>query len=289
MERVLDRGSTVADQQQGQKSRAQATRKGSGPRDTQAVRKNSGSRGQQASATAARGPGAGGNGAGRGRAQAGRQNGAAAGRQAGTTAGRQGRGPDARRTSAEVAAARGPWTPRWLPFAALGLSVIGLGLGIYLTIAHLVGTQILACSNNPHALIDCAAVTTSPESKLFGIFPVAELGLGFFFAMTLLNLPWAWRPTWSWLPKRLTATRPDLPSKLPVLAWRLRFAGIIVGILFILYLVYTELITLRQICLFCTYTHITTFLLFVLLVIQAAYWGDPSKATGAPAARQAAR
>jgi uncharacterized membrane protein len=188
-----------------------------------------------------------------------------------------------------ASAGGGPWTPRWLPFAALGLSLIGLGLGIYLTMAHLVGTQLLACSNK--GFIDCAAVTTSPESKVFGIFPVAELGLGFFFAMTLLNLPWTWRPTWSWLPKRLTATRPDLESRLPVYAWRLRLAGIIVGILFILYLIYTELITLRQICLFCTYTHITTFLLFVLLVIQAAFWGDPSKAPApkAPVARQAAR
>jgi uncharacterized membrane protein len=287
MARVLDRGSTVADQQQSQNRRAQSTRQGSGQRTNQATRKGSGSRGQ-GTATAARGTGASGNGQGRGQAGA-RQNGTPAGRPPGPGGGRQARASDARRTSAEPAAARGPWTPRWLPFGALGLSVIGLGLGIYLTIAHLVGTQILACSNNPHALIDCAAVTTSPESEVFGIFPVAELGLGFFFAMTLLNLPWAWRPTWSWLPKRLTATRPDLPSKLPVLAWRLRFAGIIVGILFILYLVYTELITLRQICLFCTYTHITTFLLFVLLVIQAAYWGDPSKAPEAPAVRQAAR
>jgi uncharacterized membrane protein len=172
---------------------------------------------------------------------------------------------------------------------ALGLSLIGLGLGIYLTIAHLAGAQIIPCSNK--GFIDCAAVTTSPESKVFGIFPVAELGLGFFFAMTLLNLPWVWRATWSWLPKRLTASRPDLASRLPVYVWRLRLAGIIVGILFILYLIYTELITLGQICLFCTYTHITTFLLFVVLVVQAAFWGDPSKAPDAPApaGEQAAR
>ncbi len=276
----------MADQQQGQKSRAQATRKGSGPRDTQAVRKNSGSRGRQASATAVRGQGAGGSGPGQGRAQA-RQNGTPTSSRAGAIAGRQAGGSDAGRTSANLAAARGQWTPRWLPFVALGLSLIGLGLGIYLTSAHLVGTQLLACSN--HGFIDCAAVTTSPESKVFGIFPVAELGLGFFFAMTLLNLPWAWRPTWSWLPKRLTASRPGLQSSLPVLAWRLRLAGIIVGILFVLYLLYTELITLRQLCLFCTYTHITTFLLFALLVTQAAFWGDPSKATGAPASRRTAR
>jgi uncharacterized membrane protein len=285
MARVLDRGSTVADQQQGQKSRAQATRKGSGQGAAQAKSKSSGSRGGQATATPPRGTGASAN--GKGRTSSARQ--AAPVRS--PSGNRRLAGQGASPPGGGMPPARGSWTPRWLPFAALGLSLIGLGLGIYLTIAHLVGTQILACSNNPHALIDCAAVTTSPESKVFGIFPVAELGLGFFVAMTLLNLPWAWRATWSWLPKRLTATRPDLESRLPVYAWRLRLAGIIVGILFILYLVYTELITLRQICLFCTYTHITTFLLFVLLIVQAAFWGDPSKAPApkAPVARQAAR
>jgi uncharacterized membrane protein len=284
MARVLDRGSTVADQQQGQNSRAQATRKGSGQGAAQAARKSSGSRGGQATATPPRGTGASAN--GKGRTSSARQ--AVPARSSSATRRRAGQGAGYPPGGGEPPA-RGSWTPRWLPPAALGLSLIGLGLGIYLTMAHLVGTQLLACSN--HGFVDCAAVTTSPESKVFGIFPVAELGLGFFFAMMLLNLPWTWRPTWSWLPKRLTATRPDLESRLPVYAWRLRLAGIIVGILFILYLIYTELITLRQICLFCTYTHITTFLLFVLLVVQAAFWGDPSKAPApkAPVARQAAR
>jgi len=251
----------VANQQQSQQNRAQATRKGSG------------SRGGQAAATARNGAGANANGKGQARTSGGRPAGSAtARRQAGT--GRAGPGPTPPPR---------PWTPGWLPYAALALSLIGLGLGIFLTIAHLAGAQLLPCSN--HGVIDCAAVTTSPESEVFGIFPVAELGLGFFFVMTLLNLPWAWRPTWSWLPKRLTASRPDLPTSLPVWAWRLRLAGIIVGILFILYLIYTELITLREICLWCTATHITAFLLFVLLIVQAAFWGDPSKAPKAPAAR----
>jgi uncharacterized membrane protein len=277
MARVLDRGSTVANQQ-GQNSRAQGTRKGASPQDRQAAGHSSGSRGGQVAARSARGARAGANGQAQGRASAARQSGSATGRPA--------RAASARRPAAEVAA-RGPWTPRWAPPAALVLSLIGLGLGIYLTIAHLAGTQLLACSNK--GFIDCAAVTTSPESEVFGIFPVAELGLGFFVAMTLLNLPWVWRPVWSWLPTQLTASRPGLELKLPVYAWRLRLAGIISGIGFVLYLIYTELITLRQICLFCTYTHITTFLLFVLLIVQAAFWGDPARARQSAAARQAAR
>ncbi len=175
-----------------------------------------------------------------------------------------------------VAATSTGWTPRWLRWTTLAVSLIGVGLSIYLTIAHLAGAQILLCSN--HGLVDCAAVTTSPESELFGIFPVAELGLAFYVFMTVINLPWAWRPEWRWLPVRGPRAQ-ALRRTLPLAAWRLRLAAMIVGVLFILYLIYTELITLRTICLWCTYVHITTFVLFVILVAQAAFWGSPAKAT----------
>jgi len=267
----------VANQQQRQKGRGQATRKGSGPRDGQQARTGSGTRRGQAARATGRGATAVANGTAKGQART---------QSARPATSRQAR-ESARQAATGLAAARSSWTPRWVPVAALVLSLVGLGLGIYLTIAHLKGAQLLACAN--HGFIDCAAVTTSPESEVFGVFPVAELGLGFFLVMTLLNLPWAWRPTWTWLPGRLTRSRPGLESALPVYAWRVRLAGIIVGILFILYLIYTELITLRQICLFCTYTHITTFLLFVLLVVQAAFWGDPGKAPATAPAKPAAR
>jgi uncharacterized membrane protein len=164
------------------------------------------------------------------------------------------------------------WTPPWVRWATLALSLIGVGLSIYLTIAHLAGAQVLACSNK--GTINCEAVTTSPESEVFGILPVAELGLAFYFAMTIMNLPWAWRPVWTWLPKRLGQ---GLRQRLPVLAWQVRLASVIAGIGFVLYLVYTELITLRTICLWCTYVHITTFLLFATLLTQATFWGSPAK------------
>jgi len=167
------------------------------------------------------------------------------------------------------------WTPPWLRWTALGLSILGIGLSSYLTAAHLAGAGVLLCSN--HGLVDCAAVTTSAESELFGIFPVAELGLAFYFFMVIINLPWAWRPDWRWLPvrgPRAEARRRAVAEA----AWRLRLGAGIVGVLFILYLIYTELITLRTICLWCTYVHITTFVLFVVLVAQATFWGSPAKA-----------
>lgn len=164
-------------------------------------------------------------------------------------------------------------TPRWLPIAALCLSLIGVGLSSYLTAAHLAGAGILVCS--AHGLVNCEAVTTSPESVVFGIFPVSELGLAFYVFMTLLNLPPAWRPTWNWLPRRGAPAAPALRRSLPLAAWRVRLGAVVLGMLFILYLIYTELITLRAICLWCTYVHITTFLLFATLVAQAALWGSP--------------
>ena len=139
--------------------------------------------------------------------------------------------------------------PGWLRWTTLALALAGLGLSIYLTVAHLVGTQVLACSDK--GLVNCAAVTTSTQSKLFGVFPVAELGLAFYVFMVAATTPWAWRMRW------------------PAVYW-LRLGSVIVGMLFVLYLVYVELIQLHHICLFCTYTHIVTFLLFVLLVFYAA-------------------
>jgi uncharacterized membrane protein len=40
--------------------------------------------------------------------------------------------------------------------------------------------------------------------------------------------------------------------------------------LFVLYLIYTELFTLDAICLWCTSVHVITFLLFGLIVFSAA-------------------
>ena len=41
--------------------------------------------------------------------------------------------------------------------------------------------------------------------------------------------------------------------------------SVLVGIVFVLYLVYTELFTLNAICLYCTAVHIVTFALLIVL------------------------
>jgi uncharacterized membrane protein len=105
---------------------------------------------------------------------------------------------------------------------------------------------------NPGALIcasvgtiDCRAVLTSPESVILHI-PVPYFGVVFFVAMGALSLPVAWRAT-AWV------------------HWA-RLALAIVGIASVIYLLYTELFTVKKICLWCTSVHLITFVLFIIVV-----------------------
>jgi uncharacterized membrane protein len=159
----------------------------------------------------------------------------------------------AERTVTATATAAGPATtriaPLWLQLTTWILSIAGLGVSVYLTITHYDTAVTLACSDK--GVVNCGLVTTSPQSMVFGIFPVAVLGLAFYVFLVVANSPWAWR------------------SRYPQVAV-VRLASMIVGIGFVLYLLYTELFTLDHICLWCTSVHVVTFLLFVLILISAA-------------------
>ncbi len=124
------------------------------------------------------------------------------------------------------------------------LALIGLGISTYLTIAHFIGTEALACSDN--GAINCAKVTTSPESVILGI-PVAVLGLAFYLAAVPLYSPWSWRST----DRRVHIVR---------------LVAIGTGMLFVLWLIAAELLIIGAICLWCTGVHIVTFALFVITV-----------------------
>ncbi|MGH3276415.1 MAG: vitamin K epoxide reductase family protein [Streptosporangiaceae bacterium] len=171
------------------------------------------------------------------------------------------------RTPTAVAAhpAGVPPAPQWLQLSTLALALIGFGLSVYLTITHL-HPAALVCSDK--GLVNCSAVTTSAQSKVFGIFPVAELGLAFYIFMVAINTPWCWRAQ-------------HLPRLGPVrignreIRW-IRLGSIIVGIGFVLYLVYAELILIGNICLFCTGVHIVTFFLFVLIIIDSVFRQAPA-------------
>lgn len=146
---------------------------------------------------------------------------------------------------ADLLADAPPGPPTWVPWAALVLCVLGLADASYLTYTHL-NPGALFCSTS--GLINCQKVTTSPQSMVFGVIPVAYLGLAFFVPMVLLNLP----PVWRW---------PDVR-----LAW-LRLGALVVGMGMVIYLVCAELFEIDNICEYCTGVHIITFLLFVLTVL----------------------
>ena len=145
-----------------------------------------------------------------------------------------------------------------LPLATLILSLYGLGASIYLTIAHYDTHVSLICSDR--GLINCEEVTTSAESIVFGIFPVAVLGLAFYLFMVAINSPWGWRLNW------------------PAVRW-LRLGSVIVGMCFVLYLIYAEVDEIHAICLWCTSVHVATFLIFALLIFYSAFhWEKPGEA-----------
>ena len=149
---------------------------------------------------------------------------------------------------------RGPAV--WLQVATFVLALAGLGVSIYLTIAHFTESTLAGC-NETGGLVNCTKVTTSAQSYVFGI-PVAVLGLAFYLFAAAIMSPWAWQ-----------ATRREIHL--------LRIASLVVGIGFVLYLIYAELFIIGSICLYCTSVHAITFVLFGLTVFAAAAWGIPKR------------
>jgi uncharacterized membrane protein len=132
---------------------------------------------------------------------------------------------------------------RWQPVATLLLSIAGLGVATYLTITHFDKTA-LVCSDT--GAINCAKVTSSPQSVIVGI-PVAMLGLAYFIPMIALCLPVAWRT----VDRRIHLARLLLS---------------VTGVGMILYLIIAELFIIKAICLWCSGVHLITFILFVIIV-----------------------
>jgi uncharacterized membrane protein len=139
-------------------------------------------------------------------------------------------------------------SPRWAWPVGLLLALIGLGVAIYLTIQHYDTHLTLSCPNT--GIINCEKVTTSAQSRLFGV-PVALLGLLYFVGMVPLQLPVAWR------------------SGDPRIRYgRLLYCGS--GIVFVMYLVYAEFVLIRNICLWCTSVHLITLTLFAVTAFATA-------------------
>jgi uncharacterized membrane protein len=148
----------------------------------------------------------------------------------------------------------------WLPWAALALCVLGFADSGYQVYTHFSGTGLLGCSASTDP---CVLDQNSVYAWVFGI-PVAVYGLAFFAFMIVICSPWAWR------------------SRLRVIR-QARTAAVVTGMIFVLYLIYREVISLGHICPYCTSVHVITFLLFGLLMYEATGSGLPRPATAGEA------
>jgi uncharacterized membrane protein len=159
-------------------------------------------------------------------------------------------------SSAAVSSSRRPLG--WLPWTALVLCILGLADSGYQVYTHFTGTGLMGCSARTDA---CVLVQNSVYAWVFGI-PVAVYGAAFFAFMAVTCSPPAWR-------SGLRAVR------------QARTAAVVVGMIFVLYLIYREVVSLGHICEYCTSVHVITFLLFGLLVYDAS--GSRAAARTAPA------
>ncbi len=170
----------------------------------------------------------------------------------------------AKRQPAPVAAepARPSGPPLWLQIASLALAAAGLAVSAYETYAHFNGSHLAGCPTGGNGTFNCTAVITSPQSMVFGVIPVAILGLVFYVFAVAIMTPWAWR------------------TRRREVGW-LRLGSMIVGMGFVMYLIYAELYQIGDICEYCTGVHVITFLLFCITVVSAALWGlgAPRKAS----------
>jgi uncharacterized membrane protein len=124
----------------------------------------------------------------------------------------------------------------------------GLAISAYLTYAHYTTAKVLACSDA--GFVNCAAVTTSSYSQIFGV-PVSDTGLAYFLVMAALCSSPAWRSNF-WI----------------VRASRVAFASL--GAAMVVWLVYAELYRLRAICLYCSLIHLTAVALFITVALGTA-------------------
>ncbi len=148
--------------------------------------------------------------------------------------------------------------PLWLQWVTFVLSIGGLAVAAYETYAHFNGSKLLYCTGNGSE--NCTAVITSPQSMVFGVIPVAILGLVFFVFAVPLFSPWGWQSRWR-------------PREVGLL----RLASMVAGMGFVMYLIYAELFQIGSWCLYCTVVHVITFVLFCITVIAAALWGLPKR------------
>ena len=145
--------------------------------------------------------------------------------------------------------------------AMLLMALLGLGISIYLTVIHYQGAGVAFCSTT--GVVNCNKVTSSGNSVLFGsTVPITIPGMIWFIVsggMALVALLAIWRNRRE--PARLRGAH---------LLWG------ILGMAFVLYLVYAEIVLLHTLCEWCTVVHLLTFATFLLALNRWQQRGLPA-------------
>lgn len=160
-----------------------------------------------------------------------------------------------------------------LATAVLVLALVGLGISIYLTVEHY---QKVAPVCTIGGAFDCAKVTASAYSLLPGTsIPITIPGMLWFVVSGGFATAMLWY---------LARARRE-PARLRL--WFALWAGL--GLLFVLYLVYAEIVLLHALCAWCTGVHVLTLVIF-LLALRLWQDGPPeivTRTVGKPATARA--
>ncbi len=136
----------------------------------------------------------------------------------------------------------------WGQLSLLVLSLIGIGISIYLTSVHYENAPLICSANG---VVDCAKVLSSPYSVVPGTtIPISVPGLLWCVVMGGLAFT-AWR---------------ILPERRSLLLAELIWAS--VGIVTVLYLVFVELVRLHTICAWCTGLHVIILAMLLITIVQ---------------------
>jgi uncharacterized membrane protein len=142
------------------------------------------------------------------------------------------------------------WLFRRAPLAAavIALALVGLGISIYLTVDHYQHVEPVCIVGS---VFDCVKVTSSAYSVLPGTsIPITIPGMLWFIGSGGFAAAMLW----------YLAHEQREPSRLRL--WFVIWAG--AGLVFVLYLVYAEIVQLRALCPWCTGVHVLTLVIFLL-------------------------
>jgi uncharacterized membrane protein len=136
--------------------------------------------------------------------------------------------------------------------ALLLMAVAGIGIAVYLTLEHFQKAPLF-CSTT--GTVDCAPVLSSAYSVVPGTqLPITVPGMVWFVvsgALAVVGLQAAWLGQAE-------------PARLRV--WQLAWSG--AGLLFVLYLIYAEIVLVHKICAWCTGVHVLTLLTFLVALAR---------------------